>query len=525
MTEQKGRIWPYFLFLAEAAAIGIFQTLANTDKLWNYMFASNMASGLLPYRDFNLLQTPFSPLVNAVFLAIFGHKMLVFELLGSLLFTLIAACLYQLCRLYGHSVLSSLILPNVFLLLFFWNVFFEYSCLIVLMQLLLMGLDLRAVRHAGSKTGDGSLSWSSAQDGEPSPVLEPSPAFTAWQRPVVQVLFGLCGGFAMMSKQTFGLFVAAASFLSLFLLVFVFAETKRDTRTAIRLLAARAIGILIPNFIFLFYLLGTGTFGDFWDMAIAGVSTFTSSYSYIALAKENIGCLLACIGMPLLILLSAVLAVTRRGTSQSHALTIVLLYGTFGLINMYPMANTYHFSTCVIPYLILFAILLPPSLLEHPVLSFVIQTVAMAAAIYLILYVPIDIVRKNDLCTEPGPFQGVFWDEKTRDEIHEITGFVRKKEEAGYTVYILDNRAGLFFLPLEEYHKYFDMFLVGNLGTTPPEELLENAAVEGSLFLVPTSERGQWQYPYDAVRKLTKEWADQGESIGDFVCWYGNITE
>ncbi|MCD8326157.1 MAG: glycosyltransferase family 39 protein [Lachnospiraceae bacterium] len=164
----------FIFFLIEALAIGIFQTLGNTDKLWNYVFAENIASGLLPYRDFNLLQTPFSCLVNALFLTLFGHHMVVVEILGSVLFTLICMRLYRLCRELGATRVTSMIIPQLFLYLFCYNVFFEYSCLILFLLLCLLGADLMALRRQR----------------------------TCWNRPGYQVALGVAAGLAILSKQT-----------------------------------------------------------------------------------------------------------------------------------------------------------------------------------------------------------------------------------------------------------------------------------------------------------------------------------
>lgn len=34
------------------------RNLSNLDEIWNFNFARNIANGLLPYNDFNMLQTP-----------------------------------------------------------------------------------------------------------------------------------------------------------------------------------------------------------------------------------------------------------------------------------------------------------------------------------------------------------------------------------------------------------------------------------------------------------------------------------
>ncbi len=39
------------------------RNLANLDEIWNFNFARNIANGLIPYKDFNMLQTPLLPFI------------------------------------------------------------------------------------------------------------------------------------------------------------------------------------------------------------------------------------------------------------------------------------------------------------------------------------------------------------------------------------------------------------------------------------------------------------------------------
>ena len=40
------------------ASTVLIRKLANLDEIWNFNFARNIANGLIPYNDFNMLQTP-----------------------------------------------------------------------------------------------------------------------------------------------------------------------------------------------------------------------------------------------------------------------------------------------------------------------------------------------------------------------------------------------------------------------------------------------------------------------------------
>ena len=59
-----------FLFITISCVI-LPKPLSNLDEIWNYNFAQNISNGLVPYRDFNMLQTPLLPFIVAFFLFLF----------------------------------------------------------------------------------------------------------------------------------------------------------------------------------------------------------------------------------------------------------------------------------------------------------------------------------------------------------------------------------------------------------------------------------------------------------------------
>ena len=49
----------------------------DLDEIWNYGFAHSIYQGLIPYKDFNMVVTPFFPFFLSLFLFIFGSNSLV----------------------------------------------------------------------------------------------------------------------------------------------------------------------------------------------------------------------------------------------------------------------------------------------------------------------------------------------------------------------------------------------------------------------------------------------------------------
>ena len=146
---RRGQFASFLCFFVMAACLGIFRPMGNVDEIWNYTFGNNMASGLVPYRDFNLLQTPAFAAIHGLALNLFGRELLVTRLLGAFLFAGICQLLYLFSARLGARGAVRWILPGTFLILFDYNVFFEYSCLILFCMLVCLYVDLCEAKDLG----------------------------------------------------------------------------------------------------------------------------------------------------------------------------------------------------------------------------------------------------------------------------------------------------------------------------------------------------------------------------------------
>ena len=59
------------------------------DEIWNYGFAYNIATGLIPYKDFNMVVTPLFPIISAIFMKIFGINIVTFHIFNAIICTMI----------------------------------------------------------------------------------------------------------------------------------------------------------------------------------------------------------------------------------------------------------------------------------------------------------------------------------------------------------------------------------------------------------------------------------------------------
>lgn len=59
------------------------------DEAWNYGFSYNIASGLIPYKDFNMVITPLFPILGALFMILFGKNIIIYHIFNTIICTTI----------------------------------------------------------------------------------------------------------------------------------------------------------------------------------------------------------------------------------------------------------------------------------------------------------------------------------------------------------------------------------------------------------------------------------------------------
>lgn len=102
-----------------------------TDNIWNFGASYNIATGLLPYKDFNLLTFPLSNFITIPFIILFKYKIISYYIMLSIVLTL---CIYITYKINKKA------LPIIIALLMLEN-FGSYNCLSLLFVLLLILLE------------------------------------------------------------------------------------------------------------------------------------------------------------------------------------------------------------------------------------------------------------------------------------------------------------------------------------------------------------------------------------------------
>ena len=102
------------IFIVTLVFTLIFKQM-DMDEIWNYGFAYNISTGLIPYKDFNMVITPLYPLCIAFLMIIFGKNIVIFHIINAIICTFIFYYLKKYTKnIYYliYLVLLPLTLPN-----------------------------------------------------------------------------------------------------------------------------------------------------------------------------------------------------------------------------------------------------------------------------------------------------------------------------------------------------------------------------------------------------------------------------
>ncbi len=210
------------MFLLFFLCLQFFYGCFNGDQIYNFGFSYAINKGEVPYKDFNMIVTPFSAFLYAIPILLFGTHIVVFNLFQAFMLCLM---FYFLFKLYGQKTWL------LFVLLFFTYpipfptlMFQGYNFFLLFGVILLIYLEK-------TKANDYLIGF----------------------------IIGLC----FLTKQTVGFALALPS------LYYIFKDKNYKK------VFKRVGAFLSINIVFVIYLLVTKSFGQFIDLCFLGIFDFT----------------------------------------------------------------------------------------------------------------------------------------------------------------------------------------------------------------------------------------------------------
>ena len=480
------------VIIAIIAFSAIFtNSISNLDEIWNFNFARNIADGLVPYKDFNIVQMPLVSMICGLFLKIFGTEIIVMRSLAVIL----------MCAIFfiGDKVLKKLVPENaaflvtaIFLFLFKDVMCIDYNYAVLLIALIMMLIELN---HNKKDMFEYDFKYN--------------------------FCLGLLGGLAILCKQTTGFAVAAAcTGYKIFAI-----RKKEDIQPFFKIAFTRLLGFCIPVLIFVIYLLSNNAFSDFVDYAILGIKTFSNKIEYTNLFKIELVSYLSVV-VPIALVVFFVSLFRKNAKYEEY---VIFAYAISTFIVVFPISDQIHFLIGAMISIIGIVYWIYESFQNGreelfgkriKVACYVVINFLAVFALLLLTWNSILKINKEYISvkkeTELAHFKGVPEDEGLKEMIQIVDDYILEKQSEGKKVYILDSTAGIYYIPLNQYNKDYDMFLKGNLGGKGEDGIIERIDTEENAIYLLKKSGLNWQNPGDVRNYII----DNLEYSEDVLCFW-----
>ncbi len=484
------------ILLLILTSIIMVKPLNDLDEIWNYNFARNIVDGNMPYKDFNMIQMPLVPALCAIFLNLFGNELMIMRMIAILLCTIILFITYKILEVlkvnkwlnYTFLIFLIYILKDHFRI--------DYNFFVLANVLWIIYIELKTICE---KTKEELLT-SSKKD----------------------VALGILAGICICSKQTTGMFVAIVLVGYNIINVSNFKEFKLLIKKAIY----RVIGIFIPLLLLCIYFTWNHLWNDFIDYCILGIGTFSNSIPYSnLLTNRNIFIKMLSIIVPIFLIsmIGNIFGNKYKKKEFNRNLLIIVSYAVAEMVVVFPISDDIHFLVGAFPTMIgmVYGISILSRKLKNTKVKIFIKEYLKAfniLAVTILGMVSIASLYNYVICarqyTTLNHFNSIIQSQEQIDSIKSVGEYIQKQDK---DVYILDATAAIYTIPLNQYTKNYDMFLIGNLGGNGEEGIIEDLQKkENYIVLIKNDQYSRnWQNP-EKVREYIIENIDKIGEIDTF---------
>lgn len=424
-----------FIFIIILAGIIFTRPIEDLDELWNFNFARNIANGLLPYKDFNMVQMPLLPIVCGTILKIFGTELFYMRCMAILLSCAILFTTYEILKIIGVNKYITRVSILSIILLYMDHFCIDYNFMVALLILITIYIEIKNIDNK----------------------IEPKK----------EIALGMLVGSSILIKQTTGIVFSLVFVVYKLLIIYDRNKIKQE----IKRLIFRLIGILIPMFILIVYLVKNNIYNECIDYTILGIKTFTNKISYINLLKGTYGTnvQILSIVMPILLVYMYIKTIILKvETKEDKILFTLFSYSTASLIVIYPISDSIHFLIGILPLEISLIYLVSQKLLKLDLnmeVKTILQGLTIIFLIMLLIILAFNIYNYYVEIKGKNYINNYKYILSDYENINKIDEFILSNEKKGKSVYILDAAAAMYMIPLNKYNKDYDMLMQGNFGS------------------------------------------------------------
>lgn len=485
---KRKKVYEILLFLLvflTVLSIIILKPLDDLDEIWNYNFARNIANGLVPYRDFNMVITPLLAMFSGLILKITFNELIVMRILAAILCSTIIYMVYKIFRMLDIKKEVAIIL--VFSIGYWFRDIFciDYNYLSLLINLIIIYMEIKFY-----KQNDEFIKSDRKKD----------------------FIIGVLAGLSILTKQTSGILISIVVLGN----KLVFVRKKEQFKIYLKSFLYRLIGVMIPTIIFILYLLINNAFSEFINYTILGILEFSNKIPYKTLIElDFIGVL--SILVPVAIIYEWIKTICLE---KDRKIYFLLVYGIAIFIICFPISNKIHFMIGSTPIII--AIFYEIYSLARKIInkinklkkiSFFVLFMLEAMLIMLLIYYTSNNLYNYYLTKESfsklNNFAYIPVSESLQKQINNVDDYIKKEEN----VKILHASAAIYMIPLDKYNKDYDMFNKGNFGREGEKRLIEQISNSNQIkYLILKDEyRENWQAPIGIINYVKNNKAKIGE--------------
>lgn len=484
--EKLFNITLFILILITILSIILLKPLGDLDEIWNYNFARNITNGLVPYRDFNMLQMPLLPFLCGMILKILGNGLIIMRILAAILCTAILFVNYKIFNILNIKKEISLIFTFLigYLLKDYYCIDYNWASLLIV--LLLIYYEIKKYKKENSL-----LKVNIKND----------------------ILLGILAGLTFSLKQTSGFLVCVALLGNKLL----FVRNKEELKAFYKSFLYRFIGICIPISILLLYLICNNAVQDFISYTIKAVSGFTNYISYKNLLKMNIVGLLSVL-VPIIFLYTWFKTIIKEKDKKEY---FILVYGLAIFVIAFPISDNIHFLIGAMTGIILilyevyniFRILYIKFIKNKKILMYIIiyinALVILLTASYCIEKFSSYIKERENFSTLQH-CKYIPIHKGLENQIKQVDDYIKNTNK---DVIILDASASVYMIPIDRYHKDYDMLLKGNIGKDGEQRIIEEISQnENRKYLILKDEYSKnWQTPLKIINHVKETKQKVGE--------------
>ncbi len=454
LTNEKLTKFIYYGLMSILILLIIINTkLDNMDEIWNFSHAKGIASGLVPYKDISIIVTPISMYINSLLLRI-NSSLLTFRVLYFIYYVILIYLLDKLCDLLKIKVLVKYVLIFWITMLLVKQCYLDYNFMQLILIILLIYLTLRNEDYKNKK---------------------------------LNVIIPLLSSIAILNKQSTGLVVAAVHIV---LMLFNKFYLKKDV--SYRFIIKQILLIILPVILFILYLVLLGAFLDFYDLAIAGLKTFSNNYHDSQLLFS-------------LIAFYLIMFIILTMYKKDYNLWVIFLYGLASLSVVIPIVDIVH-ATLAIMIPLLFLGFLGSNIIRDFNGNYIYLLIPIL--IFLIISKIVSYAKANKF--DNGIYKNIPVTTKLETKINVLSKYISDNKN----VYIMNYTSTIYDLNCGKYHKYFDLFMNGNFGVKGTDKIYKMIDDEEQVFLI-SQTNDNWQTPHNIIDYVKEKYRICG-SVSNF---------